>query len=98
MFGADYRRDLNLVFCPPNGNYLKPDSISSKCSLIAKKAGLKSVGLNMLRHSHTSLLLLPGVPLPTVSKRLGYLSPHFTAAVYGHELPKDEEAPARNLR
>lgn len=94
MFGADYRRDLDLVFCSPDGNYLKPDSISSKCSLIAKKAGLKNVSLHTLRHSHTSLLLSLGVPLPVVSKRLGHSSPHFTAKVYSHALPTDEETAA----
>ena len=94
MFGADYRSDLELVFCSPDGHYLKPDSISSKCSLIAKKAGLASVSLHTLRHSHTSLLLSLGVPLPVVSKRLGHSSPQFTASVYSHALPRDEEAAA----
>jgi integrase len=94
MFGADYRRDLDLVFCGPDGSYLKPDSVSSKCSLIAKQAGLKSVSLHTLRHSHGSLLLSAGVPLPVVSKRLGHSSPHVTAMVYSHALPKDEEAAA----
>jgi integrase len=94
MFGADYRGDLDLVFCGPDGNHLKPDSVSSKCSLIAKNAGLKSVSLHTLRHSHGSLLLSAGVPLPTVSKRLGHSSPHVTAMVYSHALPKDEEAAA----
>ena len=82
------------MFCSPEGNYLKPDSVSSKCSLIAKKAGLKSVSLHTLRHSHGSLLLSAGVPLPTVSKRLGHSSPHVTAMVYSHALPRDEEAAA----
>jgi integrase len=94
MFGADYRRDLDLVFCAPDGNYLKPDSVSSKCSLIARKAGLKSVSLHTMRHSHASLLLAAGVPLPTVSKRLGHSSPHVTAMIYSHALPNDEQAAA----
>ncbi len=94
MFGNDYRRDLGLVFCCPDSNYLKPDSVSSKCSLIAKRAGLKSVSLHTLRHSLTSLLLSLGVPLPAVSKRLGHSSPHFTATVYSHALPRDEQAAA----
>jgi integrase len=94
MFGAKYRLDLDLVFCGPDGNYLKPDSVSAKCSLIAKKAGLKSASLHTLRHSHASLLLSNGVPLPTVSKRLGHSSPHVTATIYSHALPNDEQAAA----
>ena len=94
QFGTDYRRDLDLVFCSPDGNFLKPDSVSSKCSLIAKKAGMKNVSLHTLRHSHGSLLLSAGVTLPVVSKRLGHSSPHTTAKVYSDALPKDERAAA----
>jgi integrase len=94
MFGPDYRRDLDLVFCGPEGIHLKPDSVSAKCSLIARKAGLSRVSLHTLRHSHGSLLLSAGVPLPTVSRRLGHSSPHVTAMVYSHALPKDEAAAA----
>ena len=46
------------------------------------------------RHSHTTLLLSLGVPLPVVSKRLGHSSPQFTASVYSHALPRDERAAA----
>jgi integrase len=94
MFATDYRNDLDLVFCTPDGNFLKPDSISSKCSLIAKKAGLSNVSLHTLRHTHGSLLLSVGVPLPTVSKRLGHSTPHVTAMIYSHALEKDETAAA----
>jgi len=92
LFGQDYRGDLNLVFCGPQGDYLKPDSISAKASLIAKQAGLKDTSLHTLRHSHGSQLLSAGVPLPTVSKRLGHSSVYVTATVYSHALGKDELA------
>src|SRR5437868_3683699 len=42
LFGRDYRTDLDLVFSAPDGNYLKPDSVTSKACLIAKQAGLKN--------------------------------------------------------
>jgi integrase len=90
LYGTDYRKDLNLVFCGPDGGYLRPDSVSSKCSLIAMKAGLKNTSLHTVRHAHGSQLLSEGVPLPTVSKRLGHSSVRVTAEVYSHALPKDE--------
>jgi integrase len=52
------------------------------------------VGLHALRHTHGSMLLSAGVPLPTVSKRLGHANPNITAAVYSHALPSDEERAA----
>jgi len=94
MFGPDYRTDLNLVFCDPQGNHLKPDSVTSKACLIAQKAGLKNTSLHTLRHSHGSQLLSAGVSLPTVSKRLGHSSVDVTATVYSHALAKDEQAAA----
>ncbi len=41
-----------------------------------------------------SQLLAGGVPLPTVSKRLGHSSIAVTAAVYSHSFTKDELAAA----
>jgi integrase len=94
MFGDDYR-DLKLVFSTPDGDYLKPDSVTAKVSLLARKLGFpKGVSLHTLRHTHGSYLLSLGVPLPTVSKRLGHANTHITASVYSHALEKDEQASA----
>ena len=90
LFGDDYRADLDLVFCDPAGSYLKPDSVTAKACLIARKAGFSNVGIHSLRHSHGSELLSKGVPLPTVSKRLGHADVYTTAKIYAHALPKDD--------
>jgi len=85
------RTDLDLVFCDPQGQYLKPDSITAKACIIARQAGLgKGVSLHTLRHSHASQLLQAGVSLPTVSKRLGHTNVHTTAMIYSHALPNDD--------
>ena len=69
---------------------MKPDSVTAKACLIAKKAGLCAVSLHTLRHSHGSQLLSAGVPLPVVSKRLGHADVYTTARIYSHALAKDE--------
>jgi len=94
LFGPDYRDDLNLVFATPDGDYLKPDSMTSKVCLLASKAGLSGSSLHTLRHSHGSQLLSAGVSLPAVSKRLGHSSVYVTATVYSHALSADEVAAA----
>ena len=76
------------------GNYLKPDSVTAKACAVARKAGLKGIGLHSLRHSHGSQLLAAGVPLPTVSKRLRHSSVAVTASVYSHPFTRDEIAAA----
>lgn len=95
MFGFDYRSDIDLVFCHPDGNYIRPDVVTKAARRIAKKAGLAGVSLHTIRHSHGSQLLSLGVPLPTVSKRLGHANVHVTATVYSHALPEDEIAAAQ---
>ncbi len=93
-FGTDYRTDLDLVFASPNGDYLKPDSVTAKACLVAIRAGLEGIGIHSLRHSHGSQLLSNGVPLPTVSRRLGHSNVGVTAAVYSHSFTRDEVAAA----
>jgi integrase len=93
-FGADYRTDLDLIFCSPEGDHLKPNTVSPAVCLLAEKCGLKGIGLHSLRHTHGSQLLSAGVPLPTVSKRLGHSSVAVTAAIYAHSFAADEIAAA----
>jgi integrase len=95
MFGFDYRNDLDLVFCHPGGYFIRPRTVSKAARRIARKAGLIGVSLHTMRHSHGSQLLSLGVPLPTVSKRLGHANVHVTATVYSHALPHDEVAAAQ---
>jgi integrase len=94
MYGPDYRADLDLVFCQPDGNYIRPDTVTKAVRRIAKKAGFTGVSLHTLRHSHGSQLLSEGVPLPAVSKRLGHSNIYVTATVYAHALASDESAAA----
>jgi integrase len=94
MFGPDYRTDLDLVFCHPDGSYIRPDTVTKAVRRIAKRAGLKGVSLHTLRHSHGSQLLSADVPLPAVSKRLGHSNVYVTATVYSHALGADESTAA----
>jgi integrase len=44
----------------------------------------------VMRDSHGSQLLSSGVPLPTVSKRVGHSNVYTTATAYSHSLSADE--------
>jgi integrase len=88
-------RDIGLVFCSPDGAYYKPDQISSRIAEIMTKAGLPGISLHSLRHTHASQLLSQGVPIPTVSKRLGHANPSITLRLYCYALESDELAAAK---
>jgi integrase len=93
MFGADYK-DLQLVFCQPDGSYLDPALVSQTLVRRMKKAGISDASLHTLRHTHASGLLSNGVPLPVVSARLGHANTHVTATIYAHALPADDQRAA----
>ncbi len=89
------RENFGLIFCSREGDYCKPDQISSRVADIMAKAGLRGVSLHSLRHTHASQLLSQGVPIPTVSKRLGHANPTITLKLYSHALESDELAAAQ---
>jgi integrase len=80
LFGADYQSALDLIFAEPDGNFLKPDSVTAKVCVVMKKLGIKG-SLHTLRHSQASELF-DVVPLTTISKRLGHSSTRTTAEIY----------------
>jgi integrase len=93
LFGADYRADLDLIFCEPDGNYLRPDSVTSKVCVIMKRLGISGGSLHKLRHSQASELF-GEVPLTTISKRLGHSDVATTSRIYSHALSRDDRKAA----
>src|ERR1035437_9370499 len=68
----DYNRSLDLVFADPGGDPLKPDSVSSKVSLLCRKLKLpEGTSLHTLRHSHFSQLVADGADVGAVAARAG---------------------------
>jgi integrase len=88
LFGSDYK-DTGLVFCRADGDYLRPDRVSSAFCELARKVGLE-IGLHTLRHQHASEALSAGAPLPAVSARLGHASTAITGQIYAHGHQDDE--------
>jgi integrase len=93
LFAGDYK-DLNLIFCEPDGDYHRPDLVSQVIVRRLQKAGIKDASFHTLRHTLASVLLSRGVPLPAVSARLGHADTNVTARVYSHALPADDQRAA----
>jgi integrase len=94
LFGADYVEN-GLVFCRPEGNFYMPDKVSVRVTELTQKLGFTGAGLHSFRHSHASELLSKGVPIPTVSSRLGHANPNVTLSIYAHAIEADELAAAK---
>ena len=88
LVGVAYRRDLDLIFAGTAGEFLLPSSVTRASKRMVKKAGFAGMQpLHGLRHTHASMLIKGGAPVPEVSKRLGHRDPHTTAKLYAHALP-----------
>jgi integrase len=92
LFGAAYRSDLDLIFAEPDGNYLKPDSVTAKVCVIMKKLGIKG-SLHSLRHAQASELW-DEVAATTISKRLGHSNVQTTSRIYAHALSREDRKAA----
>jgi integrase len=72
---------------------LHPDTITETFARVCKRAGVSGVRLHDLRHLHATQLLAAGVPVRTVSGRLGHANAATTLNVYAHFLEaSDREA------
>jgi integrase len=96
-FGSDYQ-DRGLVFCQPNGNFYSPDKVGARVKEVLVEAGCGNFSLHSLRHSHASVLLSQGVPVPVVSERLGHADQNITLGIYSHALPADVRAASKAWR
>jgi integrase len=68
----------------------RPDYLS----LAFGRLSSREFRLHDLRHYHATQLLAAGVPVTTVSKRLGHTSPAVTLNTYGHWLPEQDRGAA----
>jgi integrase len=75
--------DAYIFTSEPDGSApLHPDTITGAFQRICHRLGLEGVRLHDLRHLHATQLLAAGVPVRTVSGRLGHASAATTLNVY----------------
>jgi integrase len=75
------------VFTRLDGRPVHPHALSQTLERLQRAAGLPTIRLHDLRHTHATLMLKHGVPLKVVRERLGHSMPAFTMAVYQDVLP-----------
>lgn len=88
--GAD-----DYVFPKPSGAEFAPyppDQLSRDWARLVASRKLPAASFHALRHTHVSTLIAAGLDILSVSRRLGHGRPSVTLDVYGHLVPRGEDA------
>ena len=84
--GANWHNELDLVCTQDNGAPISSRAIGHLFSRRARSLGY-NVTFHGLRHTHVSMLIKAGVPINTISVRVGHSTPSITQDIYAHLLP-----------
>lgn len=87
QLGHDATSHEPFAFGWPDGRYLNPDWVSHEFKRLRESAGVPSIRLHDVRHTHASLLLASGEHLKVVQERLGWTTASFMLDTYAHLLP-----------
>lgn len=79
--------DSGHVFTREDGTALHPTTIGWHLRRLIKVAGVPSIRLHDLRHTHATLGLAAGVPAKVMQERLGHASVQITLDLYSHVIP-----------
>ena len=72
------------MFTTRNGTPIHPRNLLRDFKKLLIVAGLPPIRFHDLRHTAASILLNQGIPIITVSRRLGHARASITLDVYGH--------------
>jgi integrase len=89
--------DNGVVCCNEGGHYRKPGTVSSVFRDIAKRAGVRELGIHALRHAHASMLANRGWQAKIIQERLGHPTIAVTMDIYSHILPTTQQEAADSL-
>lgn len=85
------------IFTQWDGKPVHPDTLSNWFRDFIKKTDLPDIPLHSLRHTNATLQIANGVPVTTVSSRLGHATANTTTRIYAHAIKSADEAAAETL-
>lgn len=94
---GDKWQSTNKIFASWNGSIYNPTCLTRKFGKFKTKYGFENINVHGLRHTNATLQIAAGMPLTTVSHRLGHASTSTTADIYAHHLAKIDEMAANAL-
>lgn len=89
--------NTNRLFTAWNGKPMHPDTLSGWFHEFVQRKKLPDVSIHSLRHTNATLMIASGVPIKTVSNRLGHANVTTTGNIYTHAIRSADEAAAEAL-
>jgi integrase len=101
----DWRNEVGLkwqecgrLFTTDVGKPIHPDTITGWFKDFVKRKNLPDISVHGLRHTSATLQIMSGIPIKTVSSRLGHASSVTTSMIYSHAIKSMDEAAAEVLQ
>ena len=88
------RLEIDLIFTEEDGSPLRYRKLNRRFKELLEDAGLPDIRFHDLRHTAATQMLINGVDILTVSKRLGHSKSSITLDTYGHMIPGVQEKAA----
>lgn len=82
-FGKSFSEDEYIFLSHQTGEAITDNKGKYALDRLIKKLEIKRISIHGLRHTHASILVSKGVPVPTIAKRLGNTA-EMINNVYGH--------------
>ena len=82
------------VFCDDYGKPISPEYITHWFHSFLQRHQLPKIHIHSLRHTNATLLIASGIPLRTISSRLGHAQMSTTGNIYTHAIQAVDEAAA----
>ncbi len=94
---GDQWQDHDRLFTQWNGKPIHPDTVTSWFHDFVEKNNLPQISIHSLRNPNATLQIAKGVPLTTVSNRLGHARSSTTMNIYAHAIKSADKAAAETL-
>ena len=85
------RKDIDRLFTQYNGIPMHPDTALKWPKKFIKKNNLADFNVHSLRHTNVSLMIMQGVPLPSIARLVGHSSTATTTKIYSHSIQSAEQ-------
>jgi integrase len=94
--GIDVDPDAYVFSREPDGHSAwTPGAVTKRFSILRRTLGFDEIRLHDLRHFAATRLIAAGVPVRTVSGRLGHANPSTTLMVYSHFVEASDQDAAK---